>query len=58
MLQVGISQENAVASFYPFHGINTRLENWSKSPLIKSWVDQVLSDVDFYHQNGLNHFVK
>ena len=58
MLQVGLSQENAVATFYPYQRINSKPENWSKSPLTKSWVDQVLSDVDFYHQNGLNHFVK
>ena len=54
MLQVGLSQENAVATFYPFPRINAKPENWSKSPLTKSWVDQVLSDVEFYHQNGLN----
>ena len=58
MLQVGLSQENAVATFYPYQRINSKPENWSKSPLTKSWVDQVLSDIDFYHQNGLNHFVK
>jgi len=57
MLQVGVSQENAVATFYPDPEINSKPENWSKSPLTKSWVDQVLSDVEFYHANGLNRFI-
>lgn len=56
MFQVGVSQENAVATFYPDPEINSKPENWSKSPLTKSWVDQVLSDVEFYHANGLNRF--
>ena len=58
MLQVGVSQENAVATFYPDPEINSKPENWSKSPLTKSWVDQVLSDVEFYHANGLTHLGK
>ncbi|MBO7511477.1 MAG: hypothetical protein J6T54_00690 [Fibrobacter sp.] len=58
MLQVGVSHENAVATFYPNPEINSKPENWSKSPLTKSWVDQVLSDVEFYHANGLAHFVR
>jgi hypothetical protein len=58
MLQVGVSHENAVATFYPDPEINSKPENWSKSPLTKSWVDQVLSDVEFYHANGLSHFVR
>lgn len=58
MLQVGVSQENAVATFYPDPTINSKPENWSKSPLTKSWVDQVLSDVEYYHANGLSHFGK
>jgi hypothetical protein len=56
MLQVGVSQENAVATFYPDPEINSKPENWSKSPLTKSWVDQVLSDVEYYHANGLTLF--
>lgn len=56
MFQVGVSQENAVATFYPDPEINSKPENWSKSPLTKSWVDQVLSDVEFYHTNGLTRF--
>jgi len=51
-LQV-LSQENAIATFYPEQGMNYRDANWTKTPLIKSWVDQVLTDVQFYHENGL-----
>ena len=58
MLQVGVSHENAVATFYPNPEINSKPENWSKSPLTKSWVDQVLSDVEFYHASGIAHFVR
>lgn len=53
-LQVGISKENAVATFYPDYGIGDKPENWKQSPLAKSWVDQVLSDVTFYRENGLH----
>ena len=52
-LRVGISQENAIATFYPEPEIGAKPENWHKSPLTKSWVDQVLSDVQFYRANGL-----
>ena len=53
LMQVGISQENAIATFYPAPKNGTKPENWNKSPLIKSWVDQVLNDVQFYKENGL-----
>ena len=52
-LRVGISQENAIATFYPEPEIGAKPENWHKSPLTKSWVDQVLSDIQFYRANGL-----
>lgn len=54
LLQVGISRENAVATFYPDYGIGDKPENWKQSPLAKSWVDQVLGDVQFYRENGLH----
>ena len=53
MFQVGISQENAIAAFYPDPEIDAKPENWNKSPLTKSWVNQVLSDMEFYRDNGL-----
>ncbi|MCQ2106723.1 MAG: hypothetical protein MJZ26_13145 [Fibrobacter sp.] len=53
MLQVGISRENAIATFYPDFGIGDKPENWRNMPLAKSWVDQVLEDVQFYRVNGL-----
>ena len=52
-LRVGISQENAIATFYPEPEIGAKPENWHKSPLTRSWVDQVLSDVQFYRANGV-----
>ncbi len=52
-LRVGISQENAIATFYPEPEIGAKPENWHKSPLTKSWVDQVLSDIQFYRANGM-----
>ncbi|MCQ2092976.1 MAG: hypothetical protein MJY85_09880 [Fibrobacter sp.] len=53
LLNIGISRENAVATFYPDYGIGDKPENWKQSPLAKSWVDQVLSDVSYYKENGL-----
>lgn len=53
MLQIGISTKNAIASFYPTIDIYASKNNWSKSPLIKSWVNQVLNDIEFYHSNGM-----
>ncbi|MCQ2109574.1 MAG: hypothetical protein MJZ05_12530 [Fibrobacter sp.] len=54
LLQIGISRENAAATFYPDYGIGDKPENWKQSPLAKSWVDQVLADVTFYRENGLH----
>lgn len=51
-LQV-LSTENAIATFYPEKGMDYPDANWTRSPLIKSWVDQVLDDVEFYRNNGL-----
>lgn len=53
MLKVGISRENAVATFYPDFGIGDKPENWRNMPLANSWVSQVLEDVQFYRVNGL-----
>jgi len=55
LLQVGISRENAIATFYPDPEIDAKPENWSQSPLTKSWVDQVLADMQFYRTNGLRN---
>lgn len=56
LLQMGFSTENAIATFYPEPSLDTKPDNWHKSPLIKSWVDQVLEDVQFYRENGLAIF--
>lgn len=54
-LQV-LSKENAIATFYPEQVMDYPDANWTKSPLIKSWVDQVIADVEFYRTNGLKNF--
>jgi len=53
LLQIGLSRENAVATFYPDPEHGAKPEDWMRSPLTKSWVDQVLTDVQYYHENGL-----
>lgn len=53
LLQIGLSMENAVATFYPDPDINAKPEDWMRSPLTKSWVDQVLGDIQFYKDNGI-----
>lgn len=53
LLKVGISQENAIATFYPDPEIGAKPENWNQSPLTKSWVDQVMADIQFYKANGM-----
>lgn len=53
MLEVGISLENTIATFYPNPAINPKPDKWRQSPLIKSWVEQVINDIQFYHDNGL-----
>lgn len=57
LLQIGLSMENAIATFYPEPDLDAKPENWMHSPLTKSWVDQVLSDVQFYQENGLDVFM-
>ena len=53
LLHVGLSHENAVATFYPEPALNEKSDDWMRSPLTKSWVDQVLEDVQYYKDNGL-----
>lgn len=48
-----LGTENAIATFYPERGMDYPDASWTKSPLIKSWVDQVLEDVEFYRNNGI-----
>lgn len=47
------STEDAVAAFYPIHDMQTMHSEWRKSPLKSSWVDEVLSDVQYYKANGV-----
>lgn len=48
-----LSKENAIATFYPEQGMDYDDANWKMTPLVKSWVAQVLADVELYHENGL-----
>ena len=45
--------EDAVATFYPIHDMQTRHSEWRKSPLKSGWVTEVLNDVPYYRNNGL-----
>ena len=56
LLQVGLSMENAVATFYPDPDLDAKPDDWMRSPLTKSWVHQVIGDVQFYHANGFAVF--
>lgn len=47
------SQEEAVANFYPDKDLRNDKVNWKKDPLRRTWVEQILADVQFYHSNKL-----
>lgn len=49
-----VSVENAIATFYPDQETNATPGNWMQSPLTKSWVNQVMEDIQFYRENGLD----
>jgi len=46
-------REDAIASFYPGKEPIGMGAEWRQSPLKKTWVKQVLDDVEFYRNNGL-----
>lgn len=52
-LDTAKTTEDAVATFYPIHDMQTMHSEWRKSPLKSSWVDEVLKDVQYYKANGL-----
>ena len=52
-LDTAKNTEDAVAAFYPVHDMETMHSEWRKSPLKSSWVNEVLSDVQYYRNNGL-----
>lgn len=47
------NREDAIASLYPGKEVIGAGAEWRLSPLKKSWVKQVLNDVEFYRNNGL-----
>ena len=52
-LDTAKTTEDAVATFYPIHDMQTMHSEWRKSPLKSSWVDEVLKDVQYYKANGV-----
>ena len=46
-------RRNEIKSEIEFYEIGAKPENWNQSPLTKSWVDQVMADVQFYKANGM-----
>jgi len=49
----GLSEEDAIATFYPDNTLRSLNSEWRESPLKRSWVKEVLADVPYYHNNGL-----
>ena len=52
-LDTAKTTEDAVATFYPIHDMQTMHSEWRKSPLKSSWVNEVLKDVQYYKANGV-----
>ena len=45
--------EDAVAAFYPLRDMQGLNSEWRKNPSRSRWVEEVLADVPFYRNNGL-----
>ncbi len=45
--------EDAIANFTPDKDFRNNNVNWKKEPLRRTWVEQVLTDIQFYHHNKL-----
>lgn len=45
--------EDAIANFMPDKDFRNNKLNWKKDPLRRTWIEQVLTDVQFYHNNKL-----
>ncbi len=52
-LDTAKTTEDAVATFYPIHDMQTMHSEWRRSPLKSGWVREVLADVPYYRNNGL-----
>lgn len=50
----GTPLEEVLVQFYPIDPPSSAPKDWHKDPMRHSWVEQVLGDVQFYRNNGLN----
>ena len=57
-LDGGNTLEDILVQFYPVHPPRSAPEDWRKDPMRRSWVEQVLGDIQFYRNNGLDLTVK
>lgn len=53
-LNSGTPLEEILVQFYPVDPPSSAPKDWHKDPMRHSWVEQVLGDVQFYRNNGLN----
>lgn len=57
-LNSGTPLEEVLVQFYPINPPGSAPKDWRKDPMRHSWVEQVLGDVQFYRNNGLNLAIK
>lgn len=53
-MDAAIPLEETLVKFYPINPPSSAPKNWRKDPMRRSWVEQVLGDVQFYSNNGLS----
>lgn len=54
----GTPLEETLVQFYPLNPPSSAPKDWRKDPMRHSWVEQVLGDIQFYRNNGLNLAIK
>lgn len=57
-VDAGTPLEDVLVQFYPLNPPSSAPKDWRKDPMRHSWVEQVLGDVQFYRNNGLNLAIK
>lgn len=53
-MDAAVPLEETLVKFYPLNLTSTANKDWHKDPMRRSWVEQVLGEVQFYSNNGLN----
>lgn len=53
-LDAGTPTEDAIIQFYPLNPPHSSPKDWHMDPMRRSWVEQVLGDIQFYRNNGLD----